>query len=265
MVSGGSPTPPIDYSKRYVTFTALETGTFTFTGTVNNSINYSLDDGETWTALAKGVASPTVNAGSKIMWKGTCSAGSSSTGYGIGAFSSTGAFDVEGNIMSLIRGDSFIDNVDLTGKARCFTNLFNGCTTIVNAKNLVLPATTLVTYSYSSMFYGCTSLVTAPENLPATALTNSCYYRMFRGCSALTTSPVLPATTLTTYCYRDMFSGCSSLDYIKCLATDISASSCTNNWVSSVKATGTFVKAASMSSWTTGNSGIPSGWTVQDA
>ena len=28
---------------------------------------------------------------------------------------------------------------------------------------------------------------------------------------------------------------------------------------------GTFVKAASMTSWTTGTSGIPSGWKVQDA
>lgn len=27
---------------------------------------------------------------------------------------------------------------------------------------------------------------------------------------------------------------------------------------------GTFTKAASMSSWTTGNNGIPRGWTVQD-
>ena len=48
------------------------------------------------------------------------------------------------------------------------------------------------------------------------------------------------------------------------MATDISASICTQNWVNGVAASGTFVKAASMSSWTTGNNGIPSGWTVQD-
>lgn len=62
-----------------------------------------------------------------------------------------------------------------------------------------------------------------------------------------------------------MFKGCSGLNYIKCLATNISASNCTNNWVDSVASSGTFVKNASMTSWTTGASGIPTGWTVQDA
>lgn len=62
-----------------------------------------------------------------------------------------------------------------------------------------------------------------------------------------------------------MFSGCTSLNYIKCLATDIGASNCTLSWVSGVPASGTFVKNASMSSWTTGDSGIPIGWTVVDA
>ena len=46
------------------------------------------------------------------------------------------------------------------------------------------------------------------------------------------------------------------------LATDISASSCLANWVSGVSSTGTFTKAASMTSLPTGINGIPSGWTV---
>ena len=62
-----------------------------------------------------------------------------------------------------------------------------------------------------------------------------------------------------------MFKGCTNLNYIKCLATDISASSCLNYWVDGVASTGTFVKAASMTSWRTGESGIPNDWTVQDA
>ena len=49
------------------------------------------------------------------------------------------------------------------------------------------------------------------------------------------------------------------------LATDISASHCLYNWVSSVSSTGTFIKNAAMTSLPTGNSGIPSGWAVQDA
>ena len=65
-------------------------------------------------------------------------------------------------------------------------------------------------YCYYSMFYGCTSLTTAPS-LPATTLARSCYYYMFRGCTSLTTVPSLPATTLADYCYYNMFYGCKKI------------------------------------------------------
>ena len=112
------------------------------------------------------------------------------------------------------------------------------------------------------MFNGCTSLTTAPSVLPATTLAERCYYGMFNGCKSLVTAPELPATTLASNCYRQMFYSCTKLSYIKCLATDISASRCTLSWVSSVASSGTFVKAANMSSWTTDANGIPTGWTV---
>ena len=144
----------------------------------------------------------------------------------------------------------------------CYEYMFYNCSSLTTAPSL--PATTLVNNCYSSMFRGCTSLTTAPE-LPATTLASRCYDHMFYNCLLLTTAPVLPATTLVSNCYRYMFNGCSSLNYIKCLATDISASNCTTNWVQNVAASGTFVKAASMSSWGSGYNGIPSGWTTQDA
>ena len=145
----------------------------------------------------------------------------------------------------------------------CYSNMFYNCTSLTTAP--ALPATTLANGCYSSMFYGCTKLTTAPE-LPATTLTEGCYSHMFEGCTSLTTAPELPATTLEyNSCYQRMFAGCTKLNYIKCLATDISASSCTYYWVSGVAATGTFVKASSMNDWTTGDDGIPIGWTVQDA
>lgn len=62
-----------------------------------------------------------------------------------------------------------------------------------------------------------------------------------------------------------MFDGYKKLNYIKMLATDISASSCLNSWVGGVASTGTFIKNPAMNSRPTGTSGIPSGWTVQDA
>ena len=144
----------------------------------------------------------------------------------------------------------------------CYYSMFRGCTSLTTAPQL--PATTLTSGCYSYMFNGCTSLTTAPE-LPATTLANNCYNNMFNGCTNLTTAPDLPATTLVDYCYSSMFKGCTSLNSIKCLATEIHIWSCTTNWVSGVAASGTFTKASSMSSWTEGTSGIPSGWTVVDA
>ena len=144
----------------------------------------------------------------------------------------------------------------------CYSRMFVGCSSLTTAPEL--PATTLVGYCYGNMFNDCTSLTTAPE-LPATTLAGGCYGSMFSGCTSLTTAPELPATTLVGYCYDSMFRGCTSLNYIRCMATKISARSCLNNWVQNVAASGTFVKASGMTSWPTGISGIPSGWTVEDA
>ena len=96
---------------------------------------------------------------------------------------------------------------------------------------------------------------------------NYTFRNLFMGCTGLTSAEnfVLPSTALTEGCYMYMFSGCSSLNYIKCLATDISATNCTYNWVYDVSSSGTFIKNSNMSDWTTGDNGIPSGWTVQDA
>jgi hypothetical protein len=62
-----------------------------------------------------------------------------------------------------------------------------------------------------------------------------------------------------------MFYNCRSLNYIKMLATDISASSCLSGWVNGVASTGTFVKNKNATWNVTGASGVPSGWTVQTA
>ncbi len=150
-----------------------------------------------------------------------------------------------------------------TLRNNCYNSLFSGCSSLTTAP-VTLPATTLESNCYNSMFTNCTSLSTPPE-LPTTTLATQCYNGMFQGCSSLTTAPDLPATTLVNYCYSNMFNGCSSLNYIKCLATVITASGCRYNWVNGVANSGTFVKDASMNDWPTGTSGIPTGWTIQNA
>ena len=143
----------------------------------------------------------------------------------------------------------------------CYNGMFMRCTGLTTASDL--PATVLAEYCYQNMFRGCTSLAAAPA-LPATTMADFCYTRMFDGCSSLTSAPALPATILAKRCYSYMFRDCTSLNSVTCLATDISAEDCTTNWLRGVASTGTFTKTASMTSWTTGSNGIPSGWTTKD-
>ena len=145
----------------------------------------------------------------------------------------------------------------------CYDSMFFACTGLTAAPS-ILPATTLASNCYQYMFNGCTSLVTAPA-LPATTLANYCYRSMFYGCTSLTQAPELPATTLVNYCYYNMFYDCTSLNYVKCLATSRSSSNSTSNWLKNTSPTGTFVKHPNASFWATGYSGIPDGWTVQNA
>ena len=143
---------------------------------------------------------------------------------------------------------------------QCYDGMFQNCTSLTTAPEL--PALTGTTYCYRNMFRSCTSLKTVQATLPATELEERCYYNMFYGCTSLTTAPILPAATLADYCYYYMFYGCRKLNYIKCLATNISATNCVKYWTNNVASTGTFVKAASMNNWDSGTSGIPTGWTV---
>ena len=145
---------------------------------------------------------------------------------------------------------------------KCYQSMFQGCTSLTAAP--ALPATTLASNCYRQMFQGCTSLTSVPAKLPAKTLKDYCYKQMFQGCTSLTTSPELPATKLKDYCYQEMFKDCSSLSAVTCLATNKSATLCTNNWLSGVAATGTFTRAMGVT-WSTGTDGIPSGWTVVDA
>lgn len=260
------------------------------------SIEYSSDN-TTWTTLGYTSTSGltiSVPANSKMYFRCSINAWAYSSYYNY--FTATSSFNIGGNILSLLYGSSFTGeetSLPSVSSASFYSlrSLFKDSINLIDASRLMLPATTLLTGCYQYMFSGCTGLTTAPETLPATTLQQNCYQQMFSGCTSLTTPPELPATTLANYCYQGMFTGCtslttapdlpatslnnycygamfdscSSLNYIKCLATSINATNCTYGWVNGVAATGTFIKNANMSSWTTGNNGIPSGWTIQNA
>lgn len=203
--------PFIPYNKQYLTFEALSDGTFVFNGSTNggntNNISYSTDNGATWSKPSQTVT-VNVNSGKKVLWKGNDLTPYSNSG--IGAFStSTAEFNIQGNVMSLLYGDNFVGQTDLSGKNYAFFNLFKN-TKCINADNFILPATTLAKYCYKYMFMNCILLTTAPE-LPATGLSQDCYNTMFKGCTSLTQAPELQSTSLAQNCYNSMFSDCTSL------------------------------------------------------
>lgn len=144
----------------------------------------------------------------------------------------------------------------------CYYCMFYNCSNLLNMPEL--PATELADYSYYSMFYNCTNLKTI-ASLRATALAPYCCSQMFAYCTSLKSAPELLAKKLTDYCYNNMFFGCTGLEYIKCLATDISANNSTTNWTYNVSSSGVFVKDISMDTWPVGTNGIPKGWTIKAA
>lgn len=226
----GSGEEKIDLSKPYFAIEALEDG---LEVKFHNSYEYCIDDG-IW---KKGIFydKHQINAGQSLYIRATLTP---KDNEGIGDFLISGRCNLSGNIMSLLFGDDFEEQTDLTGYKYAFSTLFKNCRGVVDASNLILPATTLV---------------------------ESCYQYMFSDCTSLTTAPELPATTLAKYCYSSMFMGCSKLKYIKMLATDISADYCLHYWVNGVSNTGTFVKNKDATWNVTGDDGIPSRWTVQTA
>ena len=148
----------------------------------------------------------------------------------------------------------------------CYNGMFSSCYLLTKAP--ALPATSLADHCYRNMFFNCYNLIQAPPELPATDLKPYCYNDMFYNCKSLTTVPVLPATTLVEACYNSMFNQCLKLSSITCLATDISASNCTKNWLLSAGKDVTTEKrfiTPSATGWITdNNSGIPTGWTRVD-
>ena len=271
-LSGDTPTPPTPTgASNYLAFEILTGGTIYWKASHSAStktISYSKDSGDTWTDITSstGLIDINVNAGDVVMFKGNNDTYYEyNNGVRNSYFSGSTSlrYNVKGNIMSLVNSDNFGTQLNLQS-GNTFAWLFQENKNIVDASKLLMPATGLTAYCYNKMFDGCLNMVAAPSILPATTLAEGCYQLMFYNCKSLTTAPELPATTLVQSCYYEMFHYCSSLNYIKCLATDISASYCTRSWIYGVSDSGTFVKNPNMTSWTTGTSGIPTGWTVID-
>ncbi len=207
------------YASQYLTIESLEDGNeikYRSNGYSNfgSNISASTDNGMTWTEYASStireITIATLNNGEKVLLKGDNEGytykDETSLAYS-SYFKIEKPYNVYGNIMSLISGDSFY-NASTISSPYTFDYFFIN-TKVVSAENLILPSNTTL-WCYSHMFQGCTSLVKTPQ-LPATTLGMFCYDYMFSNCTSLTEAPELPATTMSYMCYRAMFEGCTSL------------------------------------------------------
>lgn len=198
-----------------------------------------------------------VAMGDKIYVRGTNATYCIKSGstYYYNYFRTTGAYELSGNIMSMTWGSDFEDKTAFKdGSTFTFCSLFynpqfgaNTNRTLESVDGLVLPATSLVTSCYESMFEGCQNLVSAPL-LPATAGATDCYKNMYKNCSALTTVKSMLYYPSTNY---------------------------TSGWLDGAASRGTFfyskkattedAQGKTIPTWPTGTTdGIPTNWAAYD-
>ncbi len=94
----------------------------------------------------------------------------------------------------------------------CYNQMFYGCTSLTRAPELQTTLSAdIPVHAYSYMFQGCTSLVSAPEMPSGRSVGNNGYQGMFKNCTALTSVPASIEGTSGGQVCNEMFLGCTSL------------------------------------------------------
>ena len=201
------------------------------------SLEYSTN-GVTWSPFVVGSTTVTLANVDDKMWvraTSTNKAMASNHDTTYNKFVMTGQIAASGNINSLLNGPD--PDAVTTAPLYAYPNLFNGCSALVDAIDLMLPSTTASQNSYG--------------------------HGMFRNCTNLVGGPTIKATNLLSgsYTAEKMFNGCSSLASVKIYATgDSWKSSNTQDWMAGVPSTGTFYYNGTYTG--RGSSYIPNGWTI---
>lgn len=209
---------------------------------------------------------------------------------------STGSkkFNIGGDLHTLIF--KYTDRItELPNELNYLRYLFGFTQNLVDAGDLLLPATKIYYGAYAEMFISCRDLISAPKVLPADDLPQNVYAQMFKGCNALVNPPELPATTLGLGCYYEMFhnctslvnapellaidlpkktavsygvygsmfNNCTSLRYVKCLGLTNIADNRSLMFYNIKNGSGKLVKHPD-AEWSIGTWGVPEGWTIEN-
>ena len=185
----------------------------------------------------------------------------------------TATFNLSGNVASIITSTGFAN--DHKTAHGTFENMF-AHSNVVDASRLKVPLIFTHQGYLRNMFADCTMLTAMPDlticgYIPEPS--NICevpygvYEGMFSGCTALTAADKLPILTdpsnVGDRALKNMFNGCTSLSRIKDVS-NVTTESIYGNWAYGVASAGTFEKRISVSSWSSGTSGIPYNWTAVD-
>lgn len=229
---------PSSYTDKYLTFEIINGGNVILKSGLATGITIDVRiNGGSW-QTKKPKSGTTVNIavvpGDKLEFK------ASRDKYNHTIFGSSGGcrFNLSGNIMSILKQNTFATRKRID-ETYAFRDLFRGCLGVVDAGDLVMPAT---------------------------ALTNGCYWGMFQGCTNMTRAPFLPTTRgadRVSWCYRNMFYGCTNLSYVKCyLSVLYPSNGNVTDWLVGTATNGVFIKARGAD---TSNLQIPSTWLILDA
>lgn len=170
------------------------------------SIDYSTDNGSTWTTVALtgqtgGTTATTMDSGDEVLLRH------------VGDMPNRGLtvrcdsiFSVKGNTASLVYGDNFAGR-SLSNSSLSY--LFYNARTLTDASNLVIYNTVK---SMEGMFYNCERLLTVPNLEKFTSAGASSMNSMFYNCTSLVTSPNLSnIESVGASGMQNMFHGCSAL------------------------------------------------------
>ena len=109
--------PEHDYSSDYLTFKVLSPGTIAWKafGGLTKTIEYSVNNGS-WTPITSTADGATIDvvANDMVRFRGSETTYATSKSAYSGFEGGTAQFDIEGNIMSLLYGDGFASNSELT-------------------------------------------------------------------------------------------------------------------------------------------------------
>ena len=121
--------PPHDYSNDYLTIISTSDnntiGWKASNSLLTKTISVSTDNGQTWTDVTSNTSGITIailNTGDKLLIKGSNNVYGANIDY-YNYFTSTGQFNVEGNIMSMIYGDNFIGQTTLSSSIQMYLML----------------------------------------------------------------------------------------------------------------------------------------------